>query len=279
MLALRFKYGNRQIRELKKHTDRQITLKLIAFTHDRCNHLFLIEGAKMTKSLRPIYYDTETTGIRQDKDRIIELAAFDPVENRTFCQLINPGIPIPKEATAIHNISDEMVAQAPSFKEAAEAFITFCPSETVLIAHNNDAFDKLFIEAEFKRAQVSLPAFRYIDTLKWARKYRSDLPRHTLQSLREVYGFPANQAHRALDDVIVLHQVFSVMIDDLSMEQVIELLAKPQALSRMPFGKHQGKLLAEIPKDYVAWLASSGAFEKPDNQELKESFEKLGLLI
>ncbi len=232
----------------------------------------------MAKQLRAIYYDTETTGVRHDKDRIIELAAYDPVENRTFCQLINPGIPIPKEATAIHNISDEMVAQAPPFRIVAEQFVAFCPEGSVLIAHNNDAFDKLFLEHEFKRAGVDLPAFQYIDTLKWARKYRNDLPRHTLQSLREVYGFPANQAHRALDDVIVLHQVFSVMIDDLSIEKVIDLLARPQILTRMPFGKHQGKLLAEVPKDYVTWLASSGAFDKTDNQELKESFEKLGLL-
>jgi len=230
------------------------------------------------KPLRPIYYDTETTGIRSDKDRIIELAAFDPVENRTFCALINPKMPIPKEATAIHNISDEMVASAPGFKEVAQDFLAFCPAETVLIAHNNDAFDKLFLEAEFRREDIPLPSFRYLDTLKWSRKYRSDLPCHSLQSLREVYGFPANQAHRALDDVIILHQVFSAMIDDLSLEKVMELIAKPQVVSRMPFGKHQGKPLSEIPKDYVAWLASSGAFDRSDNQELKESFEKLGLL-
>lgn len=232
----------------------------------------------MANKLRPIYFDTETTGIRTDKDKIIELAAFDPVENRTFCQLINPGVPIPPEATAIHHISNEMVANEKSFREIAELFVEFCPPNSVLIAHNNDAFDKPFIESEFKRAGLHFPFVNFIDTLKWSRRYRNDLPRHTLQSLREVYGFPANQAHRALDDVIVLHQVFSEMIDDLSMEQVIQLLARPQVLDRMPFGKHQGKQLAEIPKNYVAWLSSSGALDKPDNQELKEKFEKLGLL-
>lgn len=232
----------------------------------------------MSKRFRPIYYDTETTGVRNDKDRIIELAAFDPIENRTFCQFINPGFPIPSEATAIHNITNEMVADAPFFKEVAASFIAFCPPGAVLIAHNNDAFDKLFLEQEFKRSGLEFPQFHFVDTLKWARKYRGDLPRHTLQSLREAYGFPANQAHRALDDVIVLYQVFSAMIDDLSMEIVLELLARPQVLSRMPFGKHQGKLLSEVPKDYVAWLASSGAFDKAENQELKENFEKLGLL-
>ena len=232
----------------------------------------------MSEPLRPIYYDTETTGVRNDKDRIIELAAFDPVENRTFCELINPGIAIPKEATAIHHITDEMVASASSFAQVAEAFIAFCPTNTVLIAHNNDAFDKLFLEAEFKRAELAFPPFRFLDTLKWARKYRTDLPRHSLQFLREVYGFPANQAHRALDDVIVLHQVFSAMLDDLSIEQALELLAKPQILDRMPFGKYAGKPLSEVPKSYVAWLSSSGAFDKSDNRELKETFEKLSLL-
>jgi DNA polymerase III subunit epsilon len=232
----------------------------------------------MAKAPRPIYYDTETTGTRNDRDRIIELAAFDPLENRTFCRLIHPGSPIPSEATAIHHISDEMVANAPSFEVVAREFMAFCPEETVLIAHNNDAFDKLFLEQEFKRAGLPFPPYRFIDTLKWARKYRSDLPRHTLQSLREVYGFPSNQAHRALDDVIILHQVFSAMIDDLPIQKVMELLARPQVLSKMPFGKHQGKMLADVPKNYVAWLFSSGAFDKAENQELRKHFETLGLL-
>jgi DNA polymerase III subunit epsilon len=227
---------------------------------------------------RPIYYDTETTGTRSEKDRIIELAAFDPIENRTFVSFVNPGVPIPPEATAIHRITDEMVADAPSFKDAALAFMEFCPEETVLIAHNNDAFDKLFLEAEYKKAGLPFPSWGFVDSLKWSRKYRPDLPRHALQFLREVYGIPANKAHRALDDVIVLHEVFSQMIDDLSIERVIELLSRQSAINRMPFGKHQGKPLAEVPRDYVRWLDSSGAFQKSENSELKSGFEKLGYL-
>ena len=228
--------------------------------------------------LRPVYYDTETTGIRPEKDRIIELAAFDPVRQTTFCKLINPGFPIPPEASAIHSITDAMVADAPTFKEVAKEFVAFCGTDAVLIAHNNDALDQPFIEAEFKKEGVDLPAFKYIDSLKWSRKYRSDLPRHSLQFLREVFGIPPNQAHRALDDVEVLHKIFSSMIDDLSMETVIALLSQQSALVRMPFGKHQGKPLSAVPADYVRWLAASGAFDKTDNQQLKENFEKLGLL-
>jgi DNA polymerase-3 subunit epsilon len=233
---------------------------------------------RMFMPLRPIYYDTETTGVRSEKDKIIEIAAFDPVQNRTFVSLINPEMPIPPEATAIHKITDEMVSTASTFKEVGQAFIDFCDGEVVLIAHNNDAFDKLFLEAEFKRAGLTMPAWPFIDSLKWARKYRNDLPRHTLQSLREVFGFPANQAHRALDDVIVLQQVFSSLIDDLPMETVLELMSKPTLLNRMPFGKHQGKALEEIPKDYVRWLSDNGVFDKTENHPLRQAFEKLGVL-
>lgn len=68
------------------------------------------------------------------------------------------------------------------------------------------------------------------------------------------------------------------MIDDLPIQMVLQLLSKPQVISRMPFGKHQGKPLEEVPRNYVTWLASSGAFDKSENKELKQSFEKLGIL-
>lgn len=232
----------------------------------------------MSEKLRPIYYDTETTGIKAERDRIIEIAAYDPVLNRSFEKLVNPGCPIPPEATAIHHITDEMVASAPSFAEIGAEFIEFCSGPVVLIAHNNDAFDLHFLRHEFNRHSLQMPDWKFLDTLKWARRYRPDLPRHTLQFLREMYEIPANNAHRALDDVVVLHQVFSYLTDDLHIEEAYTLLNRPKVLQHMPFGKHQGQPLAQIPKTYVQWLATSGAFDKPENQELKESFQRLGLL-
>lgn len=225
-----------------------------------------------------IFYDTETTGTRYEKDRIIELAAYDAIEKRSFVQLINPQCSIPPEATAIHKITDEMVREAPIFAEVGKAFTDFCGTEAVLIAHNNESFDKPFLETEFKRSSLSIPPWRHLDSLKWARKYRPDLPRHSLQHLRETYGILANNAHRALDDVMVLFEVFSRMVDDLSIEKVIQLLEKPQKVTNMPFGKYQGQPLSRIPKDYVRWLADSGSLDKPQNRELREHFEKLGLL-
>ncbi|MCE2983425.1 MAG: DUF3820 family protein [Parachlamydia sp.] len=230
-------------------------------------------------TLRAIYYDTETTGVKADRDRIIEIAAYDPLLDKRFESFVNPGLPIPPEATAIHKITDDMVAEAPSFAQVGADFIEFCDGDVVLIAHNNDGFDIHFLRNEFGRHQVAMPAhWKFLDTLKWARRYRGDLPRHSLQFLREIYGIEANNAHRALDDVIVLHQVFSHMIDDLAIHEVYEMMNRGRTLQHMPFGKHQGQPLSQIPRHYVTWLASNGVFEKPENQELKESFAKLGLL-
>lgn len=227
---------------------------------------------------RPIFYDTETTGVRPDRDRVIEIAAYDPVREQTFEKLINPGIPIPAEASAIHGISDRMVAGSPTFKEIGMEFAAFCGEDAILIAHNNDTFDAIFLKNESARHEISFPAWSFVDSLKWSRRYRPDLPRHTLQFLREMYGIAANNAHRALDDVIVLHQLFTAMTDDLSIEEVFTLLNLPRDLQHMPFGKHQGVPLKKLPPDYLRWLAGSGAFDKPENEDLRRSLQKLDLL-
>jgi uncharacterized protein (DUF3820 family) len=49
-------------------------------------------------------------------------------------------------------------------------------------------------------------------------------------------------------------------------------------VDRMPFGKHAGKLLSEVPKEYVRWLAKEGALDKKENEQLKAIFKKLGVL-
>jgi DNA polymerase III subunit epsilon len=224
---------------------------------------------------RAIYYDTETTGVKPQVDRIVEIAAYDPVMDKTFEMFVNPGIPIPEEAAAIHGITDEMVKEAPGFNVVGVAFQEFCSGDTVLIAHNNDNFDRHFLKEEYTRSGLEYPEFEMLDSLKWARKYRSDLPKHSLQYLRTVYGFDENRAHRALDDVIILHKVFSAMIDDLTIEQVIQLMEAPLEIETMPFGKYQGRPLSEVPGDYFKWLEKQGAFDKPENADLKVAIEKL----
>jgi len=68
------------------------------------------------------------------------------------------------------------------------------------------------------------------------------------------------------------------MLDDLTIDQAVTLLTAPRDITIMPFGKFQGKPLDDVPKDYVEWLAKSGAFDKAENEELRKSFEKVGAL-
>lgn len=174
---------------------------------------------------RPIFFDTETTGISSERDRIIEIAAYDPYNTKTFEALIHPEILIPKDTTLIHGITDEMVKEAPLFAKVGLDFKEFCSGDCLLIAHNSDAFDLPFLRAEFKKAQIEFSAsWLFVDSLKWARRYRKDLPKHSLQYLRQVYGIKENRAHRALNDVMILYEVFTRLIDDLSCEDVARLM-------------------------------------------------------
>jgi DNA polymerase-3 subunit epsilon len=190
-------------------------------------------------SYRPIFFDLETTGTRPDADRIIEIAAFDPVLDKSFQRLVHPGIPIPSESSAIHQITDGMVANAPSFASAGAEFIEFCSGNVYLVAHNGEQFDLPFLRAECKRHKLSLPrGWGLIDTLKWSRKYRRDLPRHSLQYLRELFGIPPNHAHRALDDVIILHRVFSILTDDLTIDEIADRADAIKEISPLTGASH-----------------------------------------
>ena len=174
---------------------------------------------------RPLFFDTETTGVRPEQDRIVEIAVYDLHQQKSFCELINPKMSIPKDAISVHGITDSMVSQMPHFSSIGKKLIEFCSGEIALIGHNCDAFDVPFLKAEFARNGLLFPShWVFIDSLKWARKYRRDLPRHALQFLRQMYGIEPNQAHRALADVMVLSEVFQMMTDDLTCDEIITLL-------------------------------------------------------
>ena len=176
--------------------------------------------------VRAVFYDTETTGLHASTDRIIEIAAYDPANDRSFSGLINPGVPIPAVATSVHHITDDMVSASPSFASVGQQFIDFCSGDVVLIAHNNDGFDYQFLSHECERHSLQMPSsWRFIDSLKWARKYRTDLPSHALQYLRRIYGIEENNAHRALDDVMVLYRVFTAMTQSLAIDDIYALVS------------------------------------------------------
>jgi len=114
-----------------------------------------------------VFLDLETTGINITTDRIVEIALLkvhpDGREEERQ-QLINPGIPIPPEASSIHGITDEAVKDAPSFKEVAKIYAKFIEG-CDLAGFNSTRFDIPLLTEEFLRVglDVDLKKHKFVD--------------------------------------------------------------------------------------------------------------------
>ena len=124
--------------------------------------------------MREIVVDTETTGLDPaDGHRIVEIGAIE-LENllptgRIYHQYINPGRPVPRDAEAIHGLSDAKLRDKPVFAAIANAFLDFI-ADAPLVIHNA-AFDMAMLNAELARlARPALAMSRTVDTLEIARK-------------------------------------------------------------------------------------------------------------
>ena len=99
-----------------------------------------------------ISFDLETTGLNPDKDKITEISACRFINGEfteEFTTLINPGIPIPKNITALTGITNKMVEEAPSINDALPDFMKFIGS-TPLVAQNIN-FDYNFINKNLQQ--------------------------------------------------------------------------------------------------------------------------------
>src|SRR5262249_9013660 len=89
-----------------------------------------------------------------------------------------------------------------------------------------------------------------------ARLY-GESPTNSLDQLRQHFNIEFEGAHRAMSDVIVNREVFKYLAKRYrSTEQIFEILSKPIFLKTMPLGKHKGRLLKEIPLQYLQWAAN-----------------------
>lgn len=108
---------------------------------------------------RPIVFiDLETTGVNLATDRVIEIAIIKISPNRekqVKHKIVNPQIPIPKNASEIHGITDEHVKDAPTFKEVANELKQFIDNSD-LSGYNSNRFDIPLLMEEFLRAGISL---------------------------------------------------------------------------------------------------------------------------
>lgn len=153
-------------------------------------------------------FDLETTGMNRKTDRIVEIAAIRIDRDGTqsvFESLVNPCRMIPPSATAVHHITDAMVAPAPRFAEAGRRFLDFAEG-TTLVAHNA-LFDLSFLQESCARTGLPLWNGKTLDSLRLVRKTHPGLASYKLQYLRSVLPLDPEedrvlQAHRAGSDVV-----------------------------------------------------------------------------
>lgn len=148
-----------------------------------------------------VVLDIETTGLHAGKDRIIEIAAvkigMDDKIVDEYHTMVNPGMRIPPETIKVHNITDDMVAGAPTVGEVMPALAEFCRGH-VVCAHNA-SFDIGFLRIDAEKAGVELPE-TVLDTLPLARAVLKDLKRHKLDIVCKRLGVKLDTHHRALFD-------------------------------------------------------------------------------
>jgi len=163
-----------------------------------------------------IVLDTETTGVDNRVDRIIEVAAME-VEGlretgRVFHRFYDPGREIPQGATDVHGMTWDDLKGKPEFKDEAAELAEFIAGRTLVI--HNAPFDIGFLNAEFRRAGVKPVYGEVIDTLQRAR-LRHPGASVNLDALCERYGIDRSgrTKHGGLIDVRLLFQVWIRLSD------------------------------------------------------------------
>jgi DNA polymerase III subunit epsilon len=167
--------------------------------------------------MREIIFDTETTGLDNKEDRIIEIGGIELERHiptgRTFHVYINPGAKtVHPDALAVHGITDEFLKEKPGFHEIVEDLLAFFDGAH-WIAHNAN-FDMGFINAELQRLdRPPIPNTLVIDTLALARRKHPMGP-NSLDALCRRYGIDNSHRakHGALLDSELLAEVYIEMI-------------------------------------------------------------------
>jgi DNA polymerase-3 subunit epsilon/CBS domain-containing protein len=176
--------------------------------------------------------DTETTGLDPAKARVVEIGAV-PLrhgkldETAALRRLINPGEPIPAEATRIHAIDDSSVASAPKFS-AVWPEIYAATSGAILIGHTF-GFDLAVLKRECERAKLSWTPPRTLDTGLLAQVAEPHLGGYTLEHLASWLGVEISDRHSALADAIVTGKIFLALLPKLREGNIRTLAEAEQA--------------------------------------------------
>ena len=161
-----------------------------------------------------VVLDLETTGIKVQIDRIVEISTLKLLpdgNNKIHTRRLNPGIPIPAQATAIHGITDADVANEHSFEEIAPRLATYLEG-CDLCGYNIWNFDLRMLVNEFKRAEVpfSVEGRHIIDPCRIF--YRRE-PRDLTAALKFYCRMEHDGAHGAAADVLAALLVLDSQVE------------------------------------------------------------------
>lgn len=224
-----------------------------------------------------VFFDLETTGVSITHDRIVEVSFLKVYPNgkeEIKSRRINPGMPIPPQATAIHGITDDDVKDCPTFKQVARSLadqLEGCD----LAGFNSSRFDVPMLAEEFLRAGVDLDMSKrkFVDV-------QIIFHRKEQRTLEAAYAFYCNKqlenAHSAEADAMATYEVLKSQLDrypDLSND--IDALSKEyssfnnnldfagriilneEGVEVFNFGKHKGKPVLQVLKNepgYYSWM-------------------------
>ncbi len=247
---------------------------------------------------RPLaFIDLETTGINLGSDRIIEIAIVKIMPDGSRLvkrRLINPEMPIPPQSTEIHGISDEMVKDAQTFKQAASEIKQFLENCDIS-GYNSNKFDIPLLVEEFLRVDkdFKIDGRKLLDVQKI---YHMMEPR----TLGAAYKFYCEKeltnAHSAEADATATWEVLDAQLQRYpqlgnSLEAIFKVIGEEEIVDfarRMVlqdgkvvfnFGKHKGKEVEKVLKEersYYDWMMQ-GDFPQHTKKKLTEIFHKVYL--
>lgn len=247
---------------------------------------------QLTKPLA--FIDLETTGVNLGTDRIIEIAIVKQLPDGTLSvkrKLINPGMPIPKASSEVHGITDEMVKDAPSFKQLAQELKQFLDG-CDLAGYNSNRFDIPLLVEEFLRAEVEfeMKGRKMLDVQQIFYKME---PR-TLSAAYQFYCQKSlENAHSAEVDATATLEILSAQLEryptlgsnldsilkTIGEEQIIDFARRfvwENGVEVFNFGKFKGKPVAEVLKSepqYYDWMMK-GDFPQHTKNKLTEIFTR-----
>lgn len=246
---------------------------------------------------RPIiFFDLETTGTNITHDHIVEISIIKVLpsgEEQERTRRINPEMPIPAEATAIHHITDADVANEPTFRQLAKSLAEIF-ADCDIAGFNSNRFDIPLLLEEFHRAGIvlDLSKTRFVDVQTIYHKME---PRNLSAAYKYYCGQDLEAAHSANADTRATLEVLKAQLD-----KYPELTNDVKALSEFSchnrnvdfagrliyndankevinFGKYKGQLAEDVLRrdpGYYSWV-QQGDFQ----QNTKDAFARIRLRI